>query len=177
MFYFEVVSPDMRRNEADVARADQIFEYDGAWFDLNSGSRRDLYYKAQKNPKNVSTHYGGASVDRDLENQLEHAVADKIKSLSHLGGGTHEGVVTLRGRITFKNTDGYLSADYRYEYRVYFFLGLYYGALCWAWLGLYLTSKEKMISVTKGLAGIYILGFLECLFSWIYFLDQDSSGS
>ena len=34
-----------------------------------------------------------------------------------------------------------------------------------------------MISVTKGLAGIYVLGFLECLFFWIYLLDQDTSGS
>jgi len=110
----------------------------------------------------------------------ENAVVKEVKHLEEeveekIFGKTKGNIITLDGKIIWRNTDGYLSAEFRPEMKFFLTFSIYYTIMCIVWVVLYIKYKDQITVLNRSLMVILSLGFGECWISYMYYLDFDTS--
>lgn len=97
-------------------------------------------------------------MDYDRENETEEERPVGKKS------------IMLFGKIIFKNTDGYLSSEYRPLKTLYIITTVFYAFLAAYWGYLYFKDKSLLISLNWHILAVVLLAFMESLLSYIDYL-------
>ena len=66
----------------------------------------------------------------------------EVEQLKKEWFGPKQNIITLKGRIIWKNTDGYLSAEFRTEMKFFLTFAVYYTVMCIVWMYMYVNYKE-----------------------------------
>lgn len=89
--------------------------------------------------------------------------------------GNKEKHVTVNGSIILKNTDGYISSALRPLITFYLFWVIYYVIMMTVWLYQYYMNKKFMIALNWHILATLSFAFLECLLSYIFYKNMDTS--
>jgi len=114
-----------------------------------------------------------ANSDSRFTYHAEESDEDQEDDESEAKGKNH---IILTGKVIFKNTDGFLSAEDRPVMMLYMATTIYFGLLVAYWTWLYIKDKSLLISLNYHILAIILFTFLESLLTYIlYNLENNYS--